>query len=483
MSAQVILMVGQPPEWADKLVDLINEEPFVDCLTVDTMDEAHRFIDMILPDLVLVFSDRFTSDSEDAENLPATPNLMDMSLNIEGFSESTTPANTQTTYADVIEFCRQMRNDVGNLPQEKHRPVLIVHSETATEQERIYAMVEGADDIWTQTEGLEELRVRLLVHIRRQLETLSNPITRLPNLDIASKVLQRWINLADMDERRTWALTLIRLNHIETYHDVYGDMATNQVYKALASMLSQLVHPPDFVGHSSETNTLMMVTPAPKAEKIIKILCRQFEDMVPNFYSNADRKRGYLMTQNNNKVSQRVPLLSMSAGIVSSTSNQHTHYKTVFSEGMHLVHMARRRFGNTWLSDSLKISGSQGAAVDEPSRILIIESDDAFSFLLQSTLEMQGFDIATASNVEDAKATIASYHPHLVLLDALIEDAETGWQLCDDIKTEHPDILTMMLCSVHNRDKALQAKADFYLPKPFELVALFNTIDSILGKS
>lgn len=469
MSAQVILMIGEPPEWAENLANLINEEPFVDCLTVTELDEAHRFMDMLLPDVVLVFADRFRSN-EDVTTVGAP---------IQSHHDIVPEASRN--FSQVIEFCRELRSEPENLPQEKHRPVLIVHSETATEQERIHAMVEGADDIWTQRDGLEELRVRLLVHIRRQLETLSNPMTRLPSMDIATKVMQRWMNLSTMDENRSWSLTLIRLNHISTYQDVYGDMATQQVYKALASLMGQVVHPPDFMGHSSETNTLMIIASAPKAEKIIKLLCRQFEEMVPNFYSNADRKRGYLMTQDENKVSQRVPLITLSAGIVTSSSQQHTNYKTAFAEAMHLVHMARRRVGNTWLSDKLKLSGSQSATEDEQQRILIVESDEAFAFLLESTLEMQGFAMSVAKDVEEAKAVIQEEAPHMVLLDALINDIESGWGLCQNIKSEHPNTLTMLLSSIHDRDKALLHQADYYLPKPFEMTALFNTIDSVLN--
>lgn len=469
MSAQVILMIGEPPEWAENLANLINEEPFVDCLTVTELDEAHRFMEMIIPDVVLIFADRFRV----SDDIPVADIKIESAHDI-------VPGASQN-FADVIEFCRQLRAQPTDIPQEKHRPVLIIHSETATEQERIHAMVEGADDIWTQRDGLEELRVRLLVHIRRQLETLCNPLTRLPNLDIATKVLQRWMNLATMDERRNWALTLIRLNHVGPYQEIYGDMATQQVYKALASLLGQVVHPPDFMGHSSETNTLIVVSAAPKAEKIIKLLCRQFEEMVPNFYSNADRKRGYLMIQDENKVSQRVPLMTLSAGIVTSASQQHTNYKTAFAEAMHLVHMARRRIGNNWLSDKLKLSGTQTTVEEEQQRILIVESDEAFAFLLESTLEMQGFAMSVAKDIDEAKTAIAREHPHMVLLDALINDSESGWQLCQEIKSQHPDTLTMLLSSIHDRDKALLHHADFYLPKPFEMTALFNTIDSVLG--
>lgn len=484
MSAQVILLVGQPPEWAEDLPGLISQEPFVDILPVDSLADARQFLDVILPDLILVFSDGLQPGDNDED--AANPN----NKKSPGESDSTTE---ETGLDATITFCqwvREAQQASGNQLGNNQRSILMVHGAETDEETRLQLLIEGADDVITQGMSVEELRVRLLVQIRRNLEMLAHPITRLPNLDIANRVLQRWMNLYAIEPDRTWALGLIRIDHLDVYREVYGEQATAQVLQQLTQLLAHLVHPPDFLGHATETNTLLMVTPAPKIEHVARQLCEQFEQAVPNFYSQADRQRGYLIAQDEYRVSHRVPLMSLSIGLVNHAGQQYTTYKQAFAEATHLLTLAHRSVGNTWVSETAKLTTghSQPTARAENTNqhtphILVVEPDDALAFLLQSTLEMQGYTVARAVGTASATAAQQTQAANLVLMDVLLDEdttGEAGWQLCEQLKTLTPNAHLVTLATVHDRHRAMQAGADIYLPKPFELIALLNTIEQVL---
>jgi CheY-like chemotaxis protein len=288
-----------------------------------------------------------------------------------------------------------------------------------------------------------------------------------------------------LEAERSWALTLIRVDYWHTYQEVYGDMATAQVMRTLAQLLLQHIQPPDFLGHATETNTLILITPAPKAQRLMKALCQEFDAWVPECYSTTDKKRGYLIAQTTERASRRIPLMSLSAGIVRSVTQTggqgRNSYRQAFAEATHLMSLAQRSHGSTWVADAVKLAGgTQSEAPKAPPRVLVVESDEALSMLLVATLEMQGYTVATATTPNAVLAEITSTHTDLVLMDALLNEAEVGWELCQQIKTIAPNTQVLLLATIHDRERALQCGADVYLPKPFDLFALFNTLEQLL---
>jgi DNA-binding response OmpR family regulator len=434
MSFQLILLVGPNPEQAPPLQDALETQTIVGCHQTDTLAAAKVLMSEILPDLILLFADA-----------------------LEAFGE------------DVNAFCLALRESSLD-----HRPTVVVLTEALQEEQRIAYLMSGADDILPSHLSIEELRVRLLVHLRRNLDTLSNRTTHLPTLVLSVKVLQRRMN-----QSLPWALLLIELNSLETYTEIYGQIPGDQVLRTFGAMLAALILPPDFIGQT-ETNRFVVLTHPDKAEKIAAMLCRQFETVTPNFYSEKDKKRGYMVSAVDERVSRRVRLLSLSIGIVTSQTHPYETYQAAFTAASEMLALAKRTPANSWVSGRLKLTGSQKSPQAENQSILVIESDAALAFLLKTTLEMQHFEVETVSHVGGAREVLASKPVHLVLIDAVIHGEEQGWTFCQEIKTEFPQTRVIFISSLHDRERALGAGADLYLPKPFELIPLFSWIDRIL---
>jgi DNA-binding response OmpR family regulator len=439
---QVILFVGTPDgELAQTFTDDFSPETMLTALHCEHIghqgEALQPFLENVWPDLICIFADDLEAKGE-----------------------------------NVLDYCARLREQVV-----KYRPVLVVQS-GSEEDKRIQYLVQGADDIFGPNLSPDEFKVRLLVHLRRNLDFAANEITRLPGLQFTNKVVQRRLN-----QHKSLALLSIELDHFDVYSEIYGDIAACQVLKTFAALLLQLMIMPDFISHTDENHFVVVTTPD-KSEKLSAMLCRQFENASPNFYSEKDRKQGYMISVISDNISRRVPLLSTSIGIVSTDTQPFETFMSLFTAAQQMKALARMKPGNSWQSDRLRLAGGATQKSQHKPSILVLETDAALAYLLKTTLAMEGYDAEVVSNIEDARTTLHERNTrqafNLVILDALVNEQEAGLILAWEIHQQYPDIRIICTSSLHNRQRVLQAGADLYLPKPFELSSLFSWVHQFL---
>jgi DNA-binding response OmpR family regulator len=433
MSLQLILMLGKDTAQIEPMRTTLEEESIIGCQVLDSLENAVETAELLLPDLLLIFADSLEAEGE-----------------------------------NVNAFCLKIRERFI-----EYRPVIVVYTAAEDEIQRIDYLRDGADDTMSSSVSFEEARIRLLVQLRRNLEILSHRFTRIPGLILSAKFLQRHINLG-----QGWAFLLVELDAFEEYVEVYGQIPGEQVLRTFGAMMGAAVLPPDFIGHL-EANVFSVVTTPEKSEKIAALLCQQFESVTPNFYSESDQQRGYLVSVVDERVSRRVGLLSLSIGIVSSQTRSYDSYKAAITAANDMKCLAKMKQGNHWVSERLQLTGTQSAVnTVSPSdlSILIVESDAALAFLLKTTLEMEAYSVDAVGDISEATRLLEQKAYHLVLMDSLIQGEALGWELCQTIKAKYPHVFVVFISTLHDRDMALGAGADMYMPKPFELVPLFTWI-------
>src|SRR5208282_2307348 len=128
----------------------------------------------------------------------------------------------------------------------------------------------------------KELAFRVMAHLRRRQEEFSNPLTQLPGPNVIRRMLEQCL-VSD----RPWSAMSIDLNKIRVYNETYGDLAGDQLIKALGAILN------DVVGHI-EADDFLMVTQIEQAERKAAKICRQFDAISGQFYPRGDIERGYL---------------------------------------------------------------------------------------------------------------------------------------------------------------------------------------------
>ncbi|MCY4543362.1 MAG: phosphate regulon transcriptional regulator PhoB [Rhodobacteraceae bacterium] len=110
--------------------------------------------------------------------------------------------------------------------------------------------------------------------------------------------------------------------------------------------------------------------------------------------------------------------------------------------------------------------------------VLIVEDDPAHLELLTHSVRVQGFDVISAEDGQDALEMVADYEPDIVLLDWMLPTL-SGPEVCRCIRRSKGSRFTPVLLVSARGDEAdrvhgLNAGADDYIVKPFsvsELVA------------
>ena len=123
--------------------------------------------------------------------------------------------------------------------------------------------------------------------------------------------------------------------------------------------------------------------------------------------------------------------------------------------------------------------------VNEGERILIVDDEPAVREALRRSLAFEGYATEDAVDGLDALAKLESYAPDLVVLDVQMPRMD-GLTAARRIRASGATLPILMLTArdtVGDRVTGLDAGADDYLVKPFELDELFARIRALLRRS
>ncbi len=120
--------------------------------------------------------------------------------------------------------------------------------------------------------------------------------------------------------------------------------------------------------------------------------------------------------------------------------------------------------------------------------ILIVDDEAHIRMLIQQTLEDledEGVTLLTATNGEEALATIEAEKPNLVFLDVMMPKV-SGFDVCE--RTKHglglSAVYIVLLTAKgqeFDRQKGQEVGADLYMTKPFDPDALLAKARDVLG--
>lgn len=130
------------------------------------------------------------------------------------------------------------------------------------------------------------------------------------------------------------------------------------------------------------------------------------------------------------------------------------------------------------------MSGMSGQQHDD-ERILIVDDEPAVREALRRSLAFEGYGTEDAVDGLDALAKLESYGPDLVVLDVQMPRMD-GLTAARRIRASGSTVPILMLTArdtVGDRVTGLDAGADDYLVKPFELDELFARIRALLRRS
>ena len=117
-------------------------------------------------------------------------------------------------------------------------------------------------------------------------------------------------------------------------------------------------------------------------------------------------------------------------------------------------------------------------------KILIVEDDSGISDFVKAELDHEGFETTVAADGRVALEVFESFNPDLILLDVMLPGL-SGLEVLRRIRKTSavPVIMVTARGETYDRVNGLNAGADDYLPKPFEIEELLARMRAVLRRS
>ncbi len=226
---------------------------------------------------------------------------------------------------DGFALCKRIREAPGT----RDIPVVILSGVSEVDA-KVNSIELGADDFITKPFDVRELRARInRILKRKSADTALNPLTRLPGSPaIEEEVMRR------VADNEPFAFCYIDADNFKAYNDVYGYAKGDEVIRSIAALLGEKARETAgddyFVGHVGGDD-FVLVTSQEAAEPAAKAITEEFDRMIPGFYNEVDRKRGFITTMDRKNKTRDFPIMSLTVAIVAPRTQQKHYAKIVES--------------------------------------------------------------------------------------------------------------------------------------------------------
>ncbi len=243
-----------------------------------------------------------------------------------------------------IDLCRELKRDTftGIVPI----LMMVPPGETESAAEALRA---GADEVIRHSPDREELELRLELVLRRaERDVAVHPTTRLPG----TVMIER-----DIGERlasgATFAVCYADLDHFKEFNDRYGYGSGDSVILLLSKILRDIVRAHSdagFVGHIGGDDFIFNV-PIHDLERCCDDIIQLFDELIPYQYTPEDRKAGYFMGKDRRGQVHRIPLMSLSIGVVTNQMISFLHTAQVSELAAEMKSYAKSLPGSKYVVD------------------------------------------------------------------------------------------------------------------------------------
>lgn len=117
-------------------------------------------------------------------------------------------------------------------------------------------------------------------------------------------------------------------------------------------------------------------------------------------------------------------------------------------------------------------------------KIVLIEDSKVLATALIGALKVEQIETHWAANGVEGVTLAKREKPDLILLDLMLPKL-SGFDVCKLLKTDNatwriPIVIMSTLTDPDSRERATQAGADYFIPKPYDLPATLAEIKKIL---
>ena len=228
------------------------------------------------------------------------------------------------------------------------------------------AFAAGADEVVREGVDADEALARIGAMLRRSdRDTDVHPSTRLPGTrEIEAELVRR------VDRGEKFAACYADLDHFKEFNDRYGYHHGDQVIRLVARILHDVVKglcgEDGFVGHIGGDDFLYTI-PLAAVSRVCDEVVHVFDELIPLQYSEQDRRVGYFFGKDRRGQLHRVPLMTLSVGVVTNQRRHFTRGSEVSELATEMKSYAKTLPGSVWAVDRRR---------DEPAALISASGAD-----------------------------------------------------------------------------------------------------------
>ena len=208
----------------------------------------------------------------------------------------------------------------------------------------------GADEVVRPNDIADEIVTRLSAMLRRSDRDLTvHPSTRLPGAVEIEGEVQRRIATGEQ-----FAMCYADLDHFKEFNDRYsyfdGDRVIRILAKILHDVVKGMVGEHGFVGHIGGDDFIFVI-PIDGVTAVCSEVLAVFDLLIPFQYSEEDRRAGYFFGKDRRGQLHRVPIMTLSIGVVTNERRTFTHAAQVSELATEMKSYAKTQPGSKFSID------------------------------------------------------------------------------------------------------------------------------------
>jgi DNA-binding response OmpR family regulator len=352
-------------------------------------------------------------------------------------------------------FLENLENPDTLYASKSCRPFVLVLAKPKQTKEDLFKFLRnGADDVIDRDISEEEFLLKLISILRRKAVLEIDHLSDLPAKNKTYSILEHC-----RKELNDWAVLHLDILNFQSYGVMYGLAQADKAITRTASLLKEVLKELDieetYLGHLGRDN-FVIVSDTNSFERILLEVRRHFKKLLEKLYKSVDVANGYIISSAPNKVRRKEGLLDLNIGYCSSIDRN-------FLSGTDIIEQCVRNKMNSELKNK---------------RVLVLEDDIDFAYLLEETLIREGNEAKLASGLENLISEVENFQPRTLILEASKLGPKTFQPLCDKLKRFKDEfgLKILVATNVPGHQNFLAHGADVYLPKPYELETLLKEV-------
>jgi GGDEF domain-containing protein len=176
-----------------------------------------------------------------------------------------------------------------------------------------------------------------------------NPSTRLPGTTEIEREIRRRMELGEL-----FAVCYADLDHFKEFNDRYsyydGDRVIYLLSRILHDVVKGMLGERGFVGHIGGDDFICVV-PIESIGEVCGEVLDVFDTLVPYQYNEQDRRAGYYFGKDRRGQLHRVPLMTLSIGVVTNQHRRFAHPAQVSELATEMKSYAKTQAGSVFVVD------------------------------------------------------------------------------------------------------------------------------------